>query len=271
MSRWIEILLFSSAAILAHVALFAHVPEEGSDAGGVGGAALISLKAADAAVAEMVETWDRPPLVTSDVEPDLPQVPTETAAIADLPHIDLAEVPRAEMRMAVLSPALPEGLGVDREALRSPPPPLRAERPRPEDVPETARKAEQSSPGRAAQKAAGRGGQSQAGQAGRAEVATASKGEQARAQAIWGAKIRSRIERAKRYPRGGTASGQVRLAITISRDGQLLDVRLQGSSGHLVLDRAAIDAVRRARRFPVATRDLTRRSYRFSLVIILKR
>ncbi|WP_026757651.1 TonB family protein [Sediminimonas qiaohouensis] len=340
MKRLVEMAAFSALAILVHVALFARTSEEGHDAGGSGGTALVSLKAADATVAEMVETWNRPPPQTPVHQPELRPAPALTAPAAQLPRMNLAKAPRAEMRMTALPPAEPEALQLDPQAAlprpqtseqdiarpnapetpmpapdlpraeMSPPethapkragppqqmtrapsvdtapappqpsevapttslrPPQRPNAPRPTDVPKTARKAEQTSPGRVAQRAAGSGGSSQAGQKGRADTATASKGQQARAQAVWGAKVRSRIERAKRYPRGTNASGQVSLAISISRTGALLGVNLRRSSGNPVLDQAALDAVRRAGRFPPAPRELPRDAYTFALAIVLKR
>lgn len=340
MKRLVETTAFSALAILVHVVLFAQTSEEGHDAGGSGGTALISLEAADATVAEMVESWDRPPPQAPVREPELRPAPAQVAPAADLPRIDLAEAPRAEMRMAALPPAEPEVLRLDLEAAlprpqTSPPdiarpnspeapmsapdlpraemsrpetrapmtavppeqmteapsvdtepvppppsevnpiaslrPPQRPTAPRPTDLPENARKAEQTSHGRVAQQAAGSGGSSQAGQTGSTLAATASEGQQAKAQAVWGAKVRSRIERAKRYPHGTNASGQVSLAISISRSGQLLGVSIRRSSGNSILDQAALDAVRRAARFPSAPRELSRNSYTFSLAILLKR
>lgn len=337
MRRLAETATFSALAILIHVALFAQSSDDGEDSGGAGGTEVISLEAADATVAEMVEAWDRPPPETPVREPDLLPAPAQDTSLTNAPRMDLADAPRADVRMSALPPTAPEVLQLDREAalprpeagepdiLRpktpdapmsapdlprpemsrperhvpmatalpeqiieapsvdiqpAPPPPseiaptasLRpTQRPSPTDLPETARKAEQTSPGRAAQRAAGSGGSSQAGQAGRAETTTVSKGEQARAQAVWGARIRSKIEHAKRYPRGTNASGQVSLAISISRTGALLGVSLQRSSGNSALDRAALDAVRRAGRFPPAPRELPRDAYTFALAIVLKR
>lgn len=291
MKRFAETVAFATLAMLVHLILFAQTSDLGNEAGGAGGEALISLEAADATVAEMVEAWERLPQ-TPVPEPELSPLPAKDSHSVDLPRIEFAEGPRAEMRVAALPPVQsdtrpqlpPETARPLPVPSRSEPPPPPSEialtasprppkraNPPPAEAPETARRAEQNAPGRAAQRAAGTGGGSQAGQVARKATATASAGQEARAQAIWGAKIRSRIERAKRYPRGTQASGEVHLAITVSSRGRLLGVRIVRSSGNPVLDQAALDAVRRAGRFPAAPRELPRDSYVFSLAILLKR
>ncbi|MEY8843169.1 TonB family protein, partial [Cribrihabitans sp. XS_ASV171] len=102
-------------------------------------------------------------------------------------------------------------------------------------------------------------------------VATLSKGQQAKLQQEWGAKILARIERAKRYPRGTNASGQVQLVLSVARSGQLLGVTARRSSGNAQLDQAALDAVRRAGRFPAAPSGLPGNSFAFSFTMVLKR
>ncbi|MFC3614184.1 TonB family protein [Lutimaribacter marinistellae] len=341
MRRVVELAVFTGLAILFHVALFAQPPDEGAEAGGSGGEALVSLQAADATVTDMVAAWQRPIDRQPPPEPELAPIEAESTA-PNLPRLDLAEARRAEMRLAAmppaetetldfdapkapvrpraqmpeiarpdapetsLSPDMPrpettrpersvppktvltqpqaEALEIETEAAEPPPsdaapvtsvrPPERpAPQPRtePRPQPQTARKAEKTTTGTAAQRAAGSGGSAQAGNARSARTATLSKGQQAKLQAVWGAKIRARIERAKRYPRGTNASGQVSLAISIGRDGQLQGVSIRRSSGNGALDKAAVDAVRRAGRFPAAPKDLPGNSFAFSLAIVMKR
>ena len=312
MKRVAETVAFCLVAILAHVALFARMTEPGHESGGSGGQALISLEAADATVAEMVEAWQRPPQRVEPA-PELAPAPAPERPAVALPRLELAQSPRAEMRLPdrlpatrarpqppapVPDPPLPELPAADppppdqplpdpplpeppaadpappppsHTALAASPRPVKRPNPPPPEAPENARKAQDNSPGRAAQRAAGSGGGSQAGQAGRAATATASAGQEARAQAVWGAKIRARIERAKRYPRGTQAAGRVSLSITIARNGRLQGVRIARSSGNPILDQAALDAVRRAGRFPAAPPELTRQTYVFALAIVLKR
>ncbi|MEM6375781.1 MAG: TonB family protein [Pseudomonadota bacterium] len=139
-----------------------------------------------------------------------------------------------------------------------------------EPVPENVPRAEQKSESRAASQAAGSGGSSQAG-SGNARSATISQGEINNLKGIWGAKIRSKIERAKRYPRGENANGKVSLNLQVSRTGQLLNVSVRRSSGNARLDAAAINSVKRARRFASAPKGLTDQAYAFSITIELKR
>lgn len=73
--------------------------------------------------------------------------------------------------------------------------------------------------------------------------------------AQWGSGVRRAIERRKRYPRGTRASGRVRVAITLTTNGDLVGVGLAASSGDANLDQAALSAVRNAR-YPRAPQGL---------------
>ncbi len=67
------------------------------------------------------------------------------------------------------------------------------------------------------------------------------------------AKIRRRIERAKRYPllaRRQGLQGTANVAFRISDDGSAQDIRLVQSSGIAPLDQAALATIRRAAPFP---------------------
>ncbi|MEM6482985.1 MAG: TonB family protein, partial [Pseudomonadota bacterium] len=66
-------------------------------------------------------------------------------------------------------------------------------------------------------------------------------------------------------------SGKVALALRVSRAGQLLGVSVRSSSGSARLDAAAVDSVKRARKFAQAPRELTEASYAFTITIELKR
>jgi protein TonB len=107
-----------------------------------------------------------------------------------------------------------------------------------------------------------------------AETAQAGAASAARAkslQAGWGAKIQSRVHRNLRYPRGETATGTARVALTILRNGQLAGAKLVRSSGHAALDRAALAAVNRAGRFPKAPSELAQASYSFTIALTFTR
>ena len=116
------------------------------------------------------------------------------------------------------------------------------------------------------QRAAGSGGSSQAGNAGTNRVAAGGGQQQAKLQAVWGAQIRSRIERRKRFPgamRG--RSGRVVVRLTVGRDGTILGASVARSSGQPAFDQAAIQAVQRAGRVPAAPDGLGAASYSFNL------
>ncbi|KUJ81146.1 energy transducer TonB family protein [Ruegeria profundi] len=308
MSRGIEIAVFVALALSIHVMLFGLRPTGGVEAGGVDGDATISIEGATSAITEMVEQWERP--VPQIPQPtNAPFLPDPLESLQP-PNLELPEAPRADLKIAALPTLEPDELSLDipqppppptepqfevEEAATqqpdplSPPPkrglselapessPRPSERPErrvkkePEPQPEAAEKADQPSAGRAAQKAAGTGGGAQAGNSGSAQTTTASTGKQKELEAIWGAKIRSRIERAKRYPRGAREPGQVSLTISIGSDGRLLAVNVVRSSGNLELDQAAVAAVRRASRFPAAPRGLAGDSFTFSLSVMLQR
>ena len=278
MKRYLEIGVFITLALGLHVLVFAQRPQSGAQSGGSGGDAIVSIKAAAATVAEMVETWERPPATVPQTQPKL-TAPTASASMSTtVPQIDLAPAQRPEMQLAMPLPDKPDELQTD--AVQPPPPPPAPEpeikvtsetrpKPRPRDPqPEKAKKAKQTSAGRKKEVSAGSGGSAQAGH-GRAETTTGNPGQNAKLQAVWGAKIRARIDRNKRFPRGVKSSGGVTVELQISRDGTLMSYRVRKSSGIAALDQAAMKAVSRAGRFPKAPKKLTGNAFRFSVLIKL--
>ncbi|MEO0467870.1 MAG: TonB family protein [Pseudomonadota bacterium] len=297
MKRWLELVIFVTVAIALHVAFFATRPEEGAEAGGVGGEALISLQAAAPTVAEMVEAWERPTQVAPVLETamDAPADPTPDAPT--LPTLNLQQAPRAQMQMPVIDQAPPPD-SVDVETTpAAPPPPEPEPDPEPEQIveqpteaapdpaptvrpkrrperppePQTAQKSDVTSAGRAEQRAAGSGGSAQAGNTGTAQVATATQGQQQQLRAVWGAKIRAKLARQQRYPRRANRDGRTQIILNIARTGQILGTSIGRSSGVPELDQAALDAVRRARRFAKAPDDLAGNSFKFSLELEWRR
>ncbi|MEM6578817.1 MAG: TonB family protein, partial [Pseudomonadota bacterium] len=227
-----------------------------------------------------LEVTQQPETLTPDAPApqNAPDLSSREAARPDLaqPQMAAMQAPQADPLVVDTAPAEPSVSKV--APTRSPRPISRPDpaqqaqprQPRAEPQPQTARPAEQTTEGRAGQKAAGVGGTSQAG-SDQARTATISQGQLNNLRGIWGAKIRARIERAKRYPRGETASGKVSLNLQVARTGQLIGVNLRRSSGNAGLDAAAIASVKRARRFPQAPPQLTNPSYAFTLTIELKR
>jgi len=84
-------------------------------------------------------------------------------------------------------------------------------------------------------------------------------------QAQWGAQIQRRVRRKLIYPRGVSGIGSVRVSLTVERAGKLVNLRLIKSSGIAEFDKAALGAVRRARRFAKAPGGLKAANYTFSL------
>jgi len=216
-------------------------------------------------------------------QPPIP-LPVPAPAIAEALTLPRSPAPRsAELRPEPLPPQRPE-----RQTRTTPPPqapiappspaaatPPRAEQPPPpperKPDPEPAERiAKQAQPAQAAsqaQRASGHGGAAQAGTGGRADVATLSPGQRRSLVAAWGARIRTRIERAKRTPRGLRTGGRVVLRLQVDRAGALRGVTVRQSSGNPDLDAAAMQAVRRAGRFPAAPEGLDKPLYTFSLPV----
>lgn len=115
-------------------------------------------------------------------------------------------------------------------------------------------------------RAAGSGAQTQEGRAGRSESTSRSEADSGALVAQWGGQIRAAIQRQQRHPAGGRVGGTVRLQLVVQGDGRLASVRVLESSGHAALDRAAIEAARRAR-LPRAPQGLGGGSYRFNLPV----
>ncbi|WP_114964605.1 energy transducer TonB [Alkalilacustris brevis] len=154
-------------------------------------------------------------------------------------------------------------------------PPVELAEARPGDARPRPRPAQQaaaaSSAPRPQQAARGAGDGPAAGQ--RAEPAPAATLSQAQRNsylASWGGGIRAQVERRKSYPdnlRRARIGGTATVALEVGRDGRLMTAGLAASSGHAGLDRAALDAVRGAGRFPSAPSALTAASYSFTLPI----
>ena len=86
----------------------------------------------------------------------------------------------------------------------------------------------------------------------------------------WGSKIHSAIERKKFYPSGTRAQGRVILNITVHSSGHLVKTEIAQSSGAVLLDNAALTAVKRAQ-YPVAPEGLIEDKYRFQIPIKMSR
>lgn len=285
MKRVIEFAVFVALAVGVHLAVASYAPSrDGVQSAGNEGAAVVSLKAATATVADMVEQWETPPDVPdAPAEPIAPQSAMPAPQMPQVPQVQAEASPFTEaLKASGLAVPQPESLPDQTGMIAPPPPPppvpkvseTRQEpadtRPKSRPKPPAPRKAQAkpkpTSRASAAQKASGQGGGADAGVARQQRAATLSASQLQSLTAQWGAQVRRQIERRKRYPRGARgASGTVRVLITVGRDGSLRGVSLAGSSGHSTLDEAALRAVRAAGRFPNAPRELSKPTYTFTL------
>lgn len=287
MRRAAEFAVFLGLAAGLHLAIAAMGPRtEGAQSAGQRGDASVTLQAASAQVSEMVARWDTPPEVVDQASPqDMPE-PELTAAEAApaAPSLwEAAPVPRIQAPGLQLpqSYSPPDQLDTTpaQPSPKDPPeqvqvsdtrPKMRPEKPeKPTPTKPTTQKRAPVSQSSAAQTASGAGGGSNAGAAQNRGAATLSAGQRQSLFAQWGAQVRSKIERGKRYPPAARgASGTVQVRITIARDGTLRAVSVAASSGHPALDEAALRAVKSARRFPKAPRQLDEPTYTFTLAML---
>jgi len=93
-------------------------------------------------------------------------------------------------------------------------------------------------------------------------------------RAAYQKQLRELIERHKQYPllaRRARQQGQVAVEFDINRSGDLSSVRVARSSGHSLLDRSALQAVRAVDRFPEPPAMLQEnRRYQISISFILE-
>ncbi len=266
--------VFGGCAVISialHVAGFGFTQQvEGAAmASGEGGEALVSVEAGNATLTAMIEAFDSPQLPEPQME--LPQAPPQidlpppSVPVADLP-------PLPTLPVLETAPPIPQV-----EAIKPPPKPERKARP-PKEVQKTAPPKREKKPqtrqvaGAKGQKAAGSGGGATAGAGGAAQAATVSKAKQNDLRASWGAAIRAKIERRKRYPSAaGRASGRAVVRLSVNAAGALTGVSLAQSSGNAALDAAAVESVKRAGKFPSAPKGLGGGSFSFSLPISFSR
>ncbi|WP_422051036.1 energy transducer TonB [Shimia sp.] len=267
-----------------HVAVFATVPKTGSEAAGSGGEEMVSLLGAAPTVVEMVKSWEQAPETSIDVH-DVMEAETPMLNSPVVPTLE-DSAPRAEVRLPTLQDASPDQFQIDPLATQLPPSPVdekkpdpdaeQQERPEIDEVElqpkeEKALKADVNSSGRQEQRAAGSSGGSNAGNTATATVSTAEQGKKAKLKAVWGAKIRNKIARFQRYPRGDHGNGRVVVRILVARDGRFANTQILRSSGVSALDKAAVAAVRSAKRGPKAPKGLEGETFSFKIALNFSR
>lgn len=269
--RRLEPLVFVALALALHWLFFMQMPERGSQASGAGGDEFVTLIGATEQIETMVADWKRPPevetapdqQVQAPVEFEPPPAVTDLVALPELKQPEDLAPPAPDQMMATPEPPPPPPPEPEPEVQPEPEP-----EPKPQAKP--AEKAQKASQGQAEQRAAGAGGGAQAG-AGNKSVSTgASKQQEASLLQVWGAKVRARIERAKRYPTGRPQDLKVGVALRVSTGGQLMGASVYRSSGNPAFDQAAVQAVQRAGRFPKAPKGLGDPSYQFKVMISFK-
>ncbi|MCP4818184.1 MAG: TonB family protein [Shimia sp.] len=208
--------------------------------------------------------------------PELEPVVSEMAPPTPVKPVD---VPKPDTQQPVVrsTQAPPPPQPLPDMALPTPePPPPAPEKPKADPKPKPkpkkkavkAETAQKASPGALEQKAAGSSGGQQAGSNGKTKAV--GTGQVKKHVAVWQSKIQSRIERNKRAPRGTKAKGKVRLKIRVAPSGQILAVSVARSSGHAALDQAAVQAVKRSKRFAKAHKSLSKGSYGFAFNVVFR-
>lgn len=273
-----ELIVFGGASVAIHLAVVngLQISEAGSDGAGAAGASAITLAAATPSLTARVEEWTQPPTAAdTTAEPRRPDVERLEPIATDAADAPVSASPG---QAALAAPVLP-----DRRAASVAPPPPPPEPPKPvapkpepvapepvpEKAPAQAKPEPKTAPARPAEVA--RGDPAKAGATAGAskprEVAAAAPAVSQAAIADWGARIRSRIERRKTSPGGSWTPGSAVVRITVSREGRLQALGVLKSSGDARLDRAALQAVQRAGRFPAAPKAFSRPQMTFDLPV----
>lgn len=103
MKKPVEIAVFGALAVGLHVLVMADWPEQGAEAGGVGGQAMVSLTGATQQIETMVSEWTRPPDVATPVEVAQP-VTDAVQETAPQTSIQIDQAPNAALKMAAMAP-----------------------------------------------------------------------------------------------------------------------------------------------------------------------
>ncbi|SEP61098.1 TonB family protein [Thalassovita taeanensis] len=263
MRRSLEFVVFLSVTIALHAAVLLYLPKTGSNANGSGGETLVSLVAVSGDLDAVVADWTASPAAQLETAtPDQPDQPDGSDAPVSraIQPVRPFAAPVAMMEVAQqTSSGMPQ--------LDTAPPAYALPKPKPRPKIGASKKALP----RKQQVAVGAGGGAQAGTGRKSAQANLSQGQRASLLSAWGAKIRSRVESRKTYPKGQRGSHSVRLRITVSRNGQLLATKVIESSGINAFEMAALNATTRSGRFPPAPRQLTEKSYSFTLTMRFRR
>lgn len=266
MRRAGEALVFLGLASAVHAGVWAGLGAGGAvlPGAGQGGTAPLTLAAADPATAALVRRWEAPPVAPAAEAPAM-QAPAPSASALPAPPSAEAAVPVPRTAPAATPPSIAEKAPDAAAAVPAAAPDPVRPRPRPSAEPQAERAAQDAATPSPPQRAAGAGDRQAAGQHGQGTARAASAGQVRVLEREWGAAILQRIARRQRYPAGDHGSGTVRVMLEVGRDGSLQGLSLAASSGSAALDRAALDAVQRAGRFPGAPAGLEKAAYIFAV------
>lgn len=307
MMKIAEAVVFVSLATSLHIGVWAASPaRDGSQAEGQSNQTAVVLQTASPAMAAVVRQWQRPPEIAptpvalpmapadTPAAPDRPQAEaamplaslparpdapalapppvaeTEAPARVSVPDMPTPEAPVAPVTDAPPRPRPPERPSQDAAlspmAPSAPAAPRAGSTPRADTAPAAPKPPEQKPPLPSPNRQAA----APAGQAGKSETQSAASEARNVLQAQWGAEIQRRVHRGMVYPRKAKGSGTARVALDVDRSGKLLGLRLVRSSGVAAFDEAALEAVRRARKFSKAPDALSAASYSFTLSLTFK-
>ena len=231
------------------------------------GAVTLSLTASPE-LTRQIAAWDSPPEAPATAPALTPPQPMAPAPEVALPSPE----PRADSTAAlpVLNQPPPEPEPAPIIAATAAPPAEPEPKPKPKTEPPAA------SPRPAAQQAAPETPAAAPAPAPKATPdagASLGEGQRQRLMADWAGRIRARIDRVRTYPKAAQTArlqGTVTLRLDVGADGRLVAVGISESSGHAVLDEAALAAVRRAGRLPAAPKGLTGARHGFILPLVFR-
>ncbi|MFC6689365.1 energy transducer TonB [Jhaorihella thermophila] len=290
-----EAVIFLTLAAGLHVGAWQLAPRiQGTASDGGPGTARLTLAPATPRLAALARSWTRPPALGQapqpaiakrvDTPPDRPLEPIQPAArpvSQALAVVKPDPLPRSD-RTTPAPPVPPEAA-----TAAPPPPPAPVKAAQPPRLQEPARrparpapparayadKSRDAAPAIPAQVASGGGAPAdrKVGKKGADKTQSNTSGGRDRLLAQWGARIQKKVHRRLIYPRGASGSGTARVALTVDRTGRLVATKLLRSAGRRLFDRAALNAVARAGRFPPAPKGLSRDTYTFTLSLAFRR
>jgi protein TonB len=219
--------------------------------------------------------------VVSETLPDLPPPPIEITQVAPDAPVIADDLPPLLAAKAVATepeplPPPPPKVEPPRLAPETPTPQKRAEN-KPAEKPLTKPQPEKPKVQKPKAKASsGNGGKSDADMAasagGKPQKAAKASGSGSAEVAKYPGLVQRKLRRALRFPKGaGSARGDVSVSFVVAASGSVSAIKVVASSGHPVLDQAAVQTVQRAAPFPPIPADSGRSSWSFTMPLTFAR